>query len=245
MPRTVQQLFDLSGKTALVTGGSDGVGLQMAYALGEAGARIMLTARHADALEHAVADLQSAGIDARWMAVDGEQDADICHLVDETLHRMGDVDILLNNAGVTERVPCIDPLQDGWDKAMSGNVRSYFLLSQRVAQKSMFARRQGCIINIAPLAAQGGNPVTLGAIAYSTASDSILHCTRGLAAEWGQYNITVNALCPVLSSGRMAQSTSGDEDGLKGACVLLASEAGKHITGQCLVVGHNASITGA
>ena len=101
MTRTIQQLFDLSGKTALITGGSRGLGLQMAHALGEAGARVMLSARKADELEQAVAELQAAGIDARWVAADCAQEADIQHLVGETLQRMGDVDILVNNAGAT------------------------------------------------------------------------------------------------------------------------------------------------
>ena len=101
MTRTIQQLFDLTGKTALVTGGSRGLGLQLAHALGEAGARIMLSSRKASDLEEAMADLQAAGIDARWIAADCSQEADIRRLADETLERMGHVDILVNNAGAT------------------------------------------------------------------------------------------------------------------------------------------------
>ena len=97
--RTIQQVFDLTGKTALVTGGSRGLGLQMAHALGEVGARIMLSSRKAEDLEQACAELQAAGIDARWVAADCAKDAEITRLADETLPRMGDVDILVNNAG--------------------------------------------------------------------------------------------------------------------------------------------------
>src|SRR4051794_26321492 len=108
MHRTIQQLFDLNGKTALVTGGSRGLGLQMAHALGEAGARIMLTSRKADDLEEATAQLQGAGIDARWIAADCGKEEDILRLTEETLTRMGNVDILVNNAGAAWGAPAED-----------------------------------------------------------------------------------------------------------------------------------------
>ena len=95
-PRTTRQLFDLTGKTALITGGSRGLGLQMAHALGEAGAKIMLSSRKADDLEQAAAELQAAGIDARWIAADCSKEEDTRRLADETLQRMGAVDILVN-----------------------------------------------------------------------------------------------------------------------------------------------------
>src|SRR3990167_3939704 len=108
MTRTIQTLFDLTGKTALVTGGSRGLGLQMAHALGEAGAKIMLSSRKAEDLEQAAAELQAAGIDARWIAADCAKEADIARLADETLQRMGDVDILINNAGASWGAPAED-----------------------------------------------------------------------------------------------------------------------------------------
>ena len=125
MTRTVQPPADLSGQIALVTGSSRGLGLQVARALGAAGAKIMLCARQAEALELAVAELQAAGIDARWTAADCQQPAGLQHLVSETLQRMGDVDILVNSAG------------------------NQVLLSQLLVQQSMRARRAGCIINLA------------------------------------------------------------------------------------------------
>ena len=108
MTRTVQQLFDLEGKTALVTGGSRGLGLQLAHALGEAGARVMLSARKEGELEEAVADLQAAGIDARWIAADCAKEEDIRKLADQTLERMGNIDILVNNAGAAWGAPAED-----------------------------------------------------------------------------------------------------------------------------------------
>ena len=113
--RTTQQLFDLTGKTALVTGGSRGLGLQMAHALGEAGARVMLSSRKAHDLEQAVADLQAAGIDARWSAADCSREEDIRRLADEALQRMGRVDILVNNAGASWGAPAEDYPMAAWE----------------------------------------------------------------------------------------------------------------------------------
>ena len=111
---SVKQLFDLTGQVALVPGGSRGLGLQMAHALGEAGARIMLSSRKAEDLEQAAAELQAAGIDARWIAADCAIEADIHRLADETLERMGDIDILVNNAGAAWGAPAEDHPLDAW-----------------------------------------------------------------------------------------------------------------------------------
>ena len=251
--RSVQQLFDLSGKTALVSGGSRGLGLQMAHALGEAGARIMLSSRKAEELEQAVAELQDSGIDARWIAADCAAEADIHRLVEQTLQRMGDIDILVNNAGASWGAPAEDHPVAAWDKVMDLNVRGYFLLSQAVARHSMIARRSGRIVNVASIAGLNGNPSYMKTIAYNTSKGAVLNFTRALAAEWGAYNITVNAICPgffpskmtaglLASVGeeKMAQAAPlqrlGDDEDLKGICLLFASDAGKHITGQWLAV---------
>ncbi len=260
--RTVQQLFDLSGKTALVTGGSRGLGLQMAFALGEAGARIMISSRKADDLEQAMADLQAAGIDARWIAADCAKEADITRLVDDTLHRMGDIDILVNNAGASWGAPAEDHPVAAWDKVMDLNVRGYFLLSQQVAKKCMIARRSGRIINVASIAGLNGNPPFMQTIAYNTSKGAVINFTRALGAEWGAHHITVNAICPGFFPSRMTAGLLstvgedqmaaaaplkrlGDDEDLKGVCLLFASDAGKHITGQWLAVdGGVSSVTG-
>ena len=259
MTRTIQQLFDLKGKTALVTGGSRGLGLQMAHALGEAGARIMLSSRKADELEKAVADLEAAGIDARWTAADCAVEADIHRLADDTLERMGDIDILVNNAGAAWGAPAEDHPLDAWDKVMNLNVRGYFLLSQRVAKKSMIARKQGRIINIASIAGLGGNPPEMQTIAYNTSKGAVVNFTRALACEWGRYGITVNAICPGFFPSKMTRGTLenlgeeklaahaplkrlGDDEDLKGITLLYASDAGKHITGQWLAVDGGVSV---
>ena len=251
--RTIQQLFDLKGKTALVTGGSRGLGLQMAHALGEAGARIMLSSRKAADLEGAVADLQAAGIDARWIAADCAKEADIERLARETLERMGDIDILVNNAGATWGAPAEDHPLDAWDKVMNLNVRGYFLLSQYVAKHSMIARKKGSILNVASIAGLGGNPVGMQTIAYNTSKGAVINFTRALAGEWGRYGIRVNAICPGFFPSKMTAgllqalgedtlrahaplNRLGDDEDLKGLSVLLASDAGKHITGQYVAV---------
>jgi len=143
MARTIQQLFDLTGQVALVTGGSRGLGLQMAHALGEAGAKIMLSSRKAADLEQAAAELQAAGIDARWIAADCGKEEDIRRLAAETIERMGPIDILVNNAGATWGAPAEEHPIGAWDKVMNLNVRGYFILSQEVANRCMIPRGKG------------------------------------------------------------------------------------------------------
>jgi NAD(P)-dependent dehydrogenase (short-subunit alcohol dehydrogenase family) len=262
MTRTVQELFDLKGKTALVTGGSRGLGLQLAHALGEAGAKIMLSSRKAGDLEEAAAELQAAGIDARWIAADCSREEDIRKLADQTLERMGDIDILVNNAGAAWGAPAEDHPVEAWDKVMNLNVRGYFILSQHVAKRSMIPRQQGRIINVASIAGLGGNPPEMQTIAYNTSKGAVVTFTQALACEWGRHGINVNAICPGFFPSRMTQGTLarmgedklaahaplrrlGDDEDLKGVTLLFASAAGKHITGQWLAVdGGVSAITG-
>ncbi len=253
MARTIQQLFDLTGQVALVTGGSRGLGLQMAYALGEAGARIMLSSRKAADLEEAAAELQDAGIDARWIAADCGKPEDIARLAAETVERMGPIDILVNNAGATWGAPAEDHPLEAWDKVMNLNVRGYFLLSQSVAKSSMIPRGRGRIINIASIAGLAGNPPEMRTIAYNTSKGAVVNFTRALAGEWGEHGITVNAICPGFFPSKMTHGLLeqlgadnmaakpplrrlGDDEDLKGLTLLYASDAGKHITGQWLAV---------
>ena len=259
MTRTVQQLFDLTGKTALVTGGSRGLGLQMAHALGEAGARIMLSSRKADDLEQAAAELQAAGIDARWVAADCAKEEDLRRLADETLQRMGDVDILVNNAGASWGAPAEDHPVAAWDKVMNLNIRGYFILSQHLAKASMIPRKSGRIINISSIAGLNGNPPEMQTIAYNTSKTAVIGFTKTLAAEWGKYNINVNAICPgffmtkmaavliqTLGEEKMASHAPlgrlGSDEDLKGLTLLYASDAGRHITGQWLAVDGGVSV---
>jgi gluconate 5-dehydrogenase len=257
--RTIQQLFDLKGKTALVTGGSRGLGLQIAHALGEAGAKVMLSARKEGELEEAAAELQAAGIDARWIAADCAKEEEIRSLADRTLERLGDVHILVNNAGAAWGAPAEDHPVEAWDKLMNLNVRGYFILSQHLAKKSMIPMKYGRIINIASIAGLGGNPPEMQTLAYNTSKGAVINFTRALGAEWGKYNITVNAICPGFFPSRMTKGTLerlgedklaahaplrrlGDDEDLKGLTALFASDAGKHITGQWLAVDGGVSV---
>lgn len=253
MTRTVQQLFDLSGKTALVTGGSRGLGLQMAHALGEAGAKVLLTSRKANDLQEAAAELKAAGIDADWIAADCADEGDIERLAKEAVQRLGHVDILINNAGASWGAPAEDHPTAAWDKVMNLNVRGYFLLSQQIARLSMLKRKSGRIINLASIAGLGGNPTGMKTIAYNTSKGAVINFTRALAGEWGEHGITVNAICPGFFKTKMAAilietlgedemkshaplRRLGDDEDLKGLTLLYASDAGKHITGQWMAV---------
>lgn len=253
MTRTVKQLFDLSGKTALVTGGSRGLGLQIAHALGEAGAKLMLSSRKAADLEASAAELRSAGIDVHWIAADCANEADIHRLASDTLKALGHVDILVNNAGAAWGAPAEDHPLEAWDKVMNLNVRGYFILSQFVGKHSMIPRRHGSIINIASIAGLGGNPSGMKTLAYNTSKAAVINFTRALAGEWGEHGIRVNAICPGFFPSKMTAGTLkamgeevlashaplrrlGDDEDLKGISLLYASDAGKHITGQWLAV---------
>ncbi len=253
MSTNIKTLFDLSGKTALVTGGSRGLGLQIAEALGEAGARILLTSRKASDLEQAAAHLQAKGIDTRWVAADASDAAQIARVADEAMQRLGQVDILVNNAGATWGAPAEDHPLEAWDKVMNINIRSIFLMSQAIGKLSMIPRRAGRIINVASIAGLSGAGPETQFIAYGTSKGAVVNFTRTLAGEWGHYGITVNALAPGMFPSKMTRSTFekmgteaiartaplnrvGDDDDLKGAAVLFASAAGKHITGQILAV---------
>ena len=259
MTRTIQKLFDLSGKTALITGGSRGLGLQLAEALGEAGAKVIISSRKESDLIESVDKLKSAGIDASWIAADASKESDIRALADEAIKRLGHVDILVNNAGAAWGAPAEDHPVDAWDKVMNLNIRGYFILSQHIAKHSMIARASGRIINVASIAGLGGNPRGMTTVAYNTSKGAVVNFTRALACEWGAHNITVNAICPGFFPSKMTMGTLkamgeetlaahaplgrlGDDEDLKGACVLFASDAGKHITGQLLAVDGGVSV---
>lgn len=247
-------LFDLKGKTALVTGGSRGLGLQIAQALGDCGARILLSARKAEELQAAQAQLEGRGIDADWVSADGADPDAIGSLVDTATERLGHVDILVNNAGASWGAPAEDHPLEAWDKVFDLNVRGLFVLTQQIGKRSMIPRRQGRVINVASVAGLRGNPPgAMQTIAYNSAKGAVINFTRALAGEWGRHNINVNALAPGFFPSKMTHGLIkhlgeealmgnaplrrlGDDDDLKGAALLLASAAGKHITGQVLAI---------
>ncbi len=194
---TIQQLFDLKGQTALITGGSRGLGLQIAEALGEQGARIVLSARKADELQAAQAHLQARGIEADWIAADGARDDEIARLADESLARLGHIDILVNNAGATWGAPAEDHPVEAWDKVMNLNIRGLFLLTQRVGQAvddpaPPWPRDQRGVHRRAGRqpAGQHGDDC----LQHLQGRRGQLHAHAG--GRVGEHNITVNALAP-------------------------------------------------
>jgi len=251
--RTVQELFSLTGKTAVVTGGSRGLGLQLAEALGEQGARVLVAARKQAELDEACAHLKARGIEASAIAADLGDEAGVAAFAEAALARLGQVDILVNNAGATWGAPAEDYPLEAWDKVMNLNVRSIFLLCQAFGRE-MIPRGHGRIVNIASIAGLAGNPPgTMQTIAYNTSKAAVINFTRTLAGEWGRHGITVNAIAPgffpskmtkgiltAIGADALAQQAPlhrlGDDEDLKGAVVLFASDAGKHITGQVLAV---------
>jgi NAD(P)-dependent dehydrogenase (short-subunit alcohol dehydrogenase family) len=255
---SLKKLLDLSGKVALVTGGSRGLGLQAAEALGELGARVAITARKAAELDLAVKHLASLGVEAMAVPVDLGRRENIPGAVDAVAARFGTVDILVNNAGTTWGAPAEDHPAEAWDKVMRLNVDAMFFLSQEVGRRFMIPRRSGKIVNVASVAGLNGNPPGMTTIAYNTSKGAAVNLTRALAAEWGRYDINVNAVCPGFFPTRMTHGLlgvigdavlastplgrlGGDED-LKGAVAFLATEASRHVTGQCLVVDGGASL---
>jgi NAD(P)-dependent dehydrogenase (short-subunit alcohol dehydrogenase family) len=255
---SLKKLLDLSGKVALVTGGSRGLGLQMAEALGEMGARVALTARKAAELDVAVKHLAALGVEAMAVPVDLGKREGIPGTVDAVAARFGTVDILVNNAGTTWGAPAEDYPDEAWDKVMRLNIDAMFFLSREVGRRFMIPRRSGKIVNVASVAGLSGNPPGMQTIAYNASKGAAVNLTRALAAEWGRYDINVNAICPGFFPSRMTHGLlgtigdmvvattplgrlGGDED-LKGAVAFLASDASRHVTGQYLVVDGGASL---
>jgi gluconate 5-dehydrogenase len=255
----VGELLDLRGRNALVTGGSRGLGLQMAEALGEMGARLALTARKKDELDEAVSRLKKAGIEAVSYVCDiGRREA-IAPVAGQILGDFRKIDILVNNAGATWGAAAEDHPLEAWDKLVSVNLTGAFLLTQIIGKRSMIPARWGRIVNIASIAGlMGQDKRIVRTLAYNTTKGGLVNFTRALAAEWGEHGITVNAICPGFFPSRMTRATLdttgelirdwtptkrlGNDEDLKGLVVLLASEASRHITGQVIAVDGGATV---
>ncbi len=249
----VKQLFDLTGRIALVTGGSRGLGLAMANALAEMGARIAITARNADELAGARDELEAQGFDVFATVSDLSRVETIAPMLEAVSETLGPIDILVNNAGTSWGGAAEDYPLDGWRKVLDVNLTGTWLVTQQVGKNSMIPRGRGRIINIASVAGlKGSLRSDFRAIAYHTSKGGLVNFTRSLAAEWGHYGIAVNAICPGFIPSKMSQAVIdrigeeiiaatplkriGTADDLKGLVVLLASEAGRHITGQTIAV---------
>ncbi len=254
----VRDLFDLTGRVALVTGGSRGLGFQMASGLAEAGAALVLTARKPDELDRAAAQLRERGSRVLAVPCDISRPEQIEAAVARTLGEYRQIDILINNAGATWGAPVLELPLDAWHKVMETNVTGTFLMAQAVGRAMTEAGRGGKVINIASIAGLVGTDAgVMDAIGYSTSKGAVIALTRDLAVKWARHGIAVNAIAPGFFPSKMNRwliehrgeailariplGRLGGEDDLKGAAVFLASRASDFVTGQVLVVDGGAT----
>jgi NAD(P)-dependent dehydrogenase (short-subunit alcohol dehydrogenase family) len=245
-------LFDLSGKTAIVTGGGKGIGRQMAQGLAEAGANVVVCARQAARCEQAAAEMEQLGVRALGLGCDVRSPEQIQSVVERTVSDFGGVDILVNNAGTVWGAPVEDVPLEGWQKVVDVNLTGVFLFSQ-AAGRVMIDGNGGSIVNIASVAGlQGGPPEIMNAIPYNTTKGGVIAFTRDLATKWARHGIRVNAIAPGWFPSDMANivlDQHGDElvkhvplgrfggpEDLKGVVVFLASDASAYVTAHTLVV---------
>jgi NAD(P)-dependent dehydrogenase (short-subunit alcohol dehydrogenase family) len=253
---TMKRLYDLTGKVALITGGSRGIGLQMAEGLGEMGARLVISARKAEQLDTAVTHLTGLGIEAKAVVADLARSESIKPLVDQAIAAFGGLDILINNAGSSWMAAAEDYPDEAWAKVIHLSVNAPFMLSREIAKRTLIPQRSGKIINISSIAGFRGNTTGQAGgghlVAYHTGKGAMLNMTRALAVEWGGYNINVNCICPGyfqtrLSEGLLARISDsvveatplrriGGSDDIKGVAAFLCSAAARHISGQIIAV---------
>lgn len=251
--------FDLTGKVALVTGGSRGLGLQIAEAFVEAGANVILTARKLAELEEAREHLNAGGGDTAALACDLSRFDTIPEVAEQAIAAFGPIDILVNNAGTSWAAPMEEHPLAGWQKVMDLNVTAPFVLTREIGKRCFLPRKTGKVLNIASIGGISGNRADSGmfTIAYNSSKAAMINFTRALATEWGRHNINVNALAPGFFPSKMSEKLIerleaqllpsiplhrfGGPADLKGPALLLVSEAGRHITGQCLAVDGGAT----
>jgi len=250
--KNVKQLFDLSGRVAVITGGSIGLGRQMAEGLAEMGADVVLCARKKERCEQAAHDLATLGVRTAALACDVKDPASIQQLMDSTVTKFGRIDILINNAGISWGAPVEQMTLADWNKVIETNLTGTFLCSQ-AAGKVMIKQGVGKIINVASVAGlRGAPPETVQAIGYHASKGGVIAFTKDLAWKWARHNIQVNALAPGWFPTHMSDwviehkkddllehiplRRFGSDHDLKGAAVFLASAASDYVTGHVLVV---------
>lgn len=246
------RLFDMTGKVALITGGSRGLGLQVAHGFGSMGAKLALTARKADELESARKELAERGYETFVVTSDLSRPETIAPMVDAVITHFGRIDILLNNAGASWGAPAASYPLDAWNKVLNTNLTGAFLVSQQVGAKSMIPNKSGAIINVASVAGFRGQMGAMQTIAYNASKGGLINFTKSLAAEWAPHGIRVNALAPGFFPSKMSAGVlkvidkqivamtplgrlGGDED-LMGPAIFLASDAASYVTGHILSV---------
>ena len=249
----VRDLFDLTGKVALITGGSRGLGLEIATGLGEAGAKVVVIARREQWLTTAEQELNRSGISSLALTCDVTNPDQVAQTIAVTLRTFGRLDILVNNAGVSWAAPAETMPLEKWRHVIDTNATGCFLMSQAAGQHMIRSREGGTIINIASfVAAFGSEPDVLDAVGYTASKGAIVSLTRDLAVKWARYGIRVNAIAPGYFDTRLSEGVLnrareriepavpmrriGRHDEIKGAALFLASAAGAYVTGQVLAV---------
>lgn len=250
----MKDYFDLKGQVAIVTGCSTGLGVQMAKALANQGANIVAVARRQNLIEEVAKEISDTyGVEALPVVCDITDTAAVDKAVDEVLKKFGRIDILVNNAGTGAVAPAEDITDDQFDHEMQVDLFGTFKFARAVAKKAMIPAKYGRVINIASMYGLVGNKIA-GSAPYHAAKGGVVNLTRALAAEWGKYNITVNAICPgyfytpltkeTLDSDFFQQNAKtmipeeryGNEGELDSAAIFLASPASSYVTGVNLPV---------
>ena len=254
---SVHELFDLTGRVSVITGGSTGLGLQMARALAEAGSHLVICSRNAQRCEQAAVELRVLGVEVLAAACDASKEGEVERLKEEVMGRFGRVDVLVNNAGRSWFAPPEDTPLERWQHVIDLNVTGTFLCSQ-IFGREMIKARRGKIINIASVSGlRGKDPAVHDSIAYNTTKGAVVNMTRDLAVKWARHNILVNAIAPgfFLASrnqgrfeerkehilGEIPLGRPGGADDLKGAALYLASDASNFVTGIVLSVDGGAT----
>jgi NAD(P)-dependent dehydrogenase (short-subunit alcohol dehydrogenase family) len=249
----VSGLFDLTGKTAIVTGGGTGIGRQMAQGLAEAGANLVLCARKAERCEQAAAELEQQGGRAIGLGCDVRDPEQVRRVVETATTELGGVDVLVNNAGTVWGANPEDMPLEGWQKVIDVNLTGVFLFAQAVGRTMIDRGNGGAIVNIASVAGlQGGPPEIMNTVVYNASKGGVIAFTRDLACKWARHGIRVNAIAPGWFPSDMSGyvldrheetlkrhiplGRFGGPDDLKGVVVFLASEASAYVTGHTLVV---------
>ena len=243
-------LFDLTGRRALITGSSQGIGYALALGLGRAGARLVLNGRDEAKLEAAQASLRGEGIEASSMAFDVIDHKAVVDAVERIEADQGAIDILVNNAGIQRRAPLEDYPVETWHELMRTNLDSVFYVGQAVARK-MIPRGHGKIVNIASLQSEAARP---GIAPYTAAKGAVKNLTKGMCTDWARHGLQINAIGPGYFATPLNQALIENPDfdawlkrrtpagrwgrveELQGACIFLASSASDFVNGQILYV---------
>jgi NAD(P)-dependent dehydrogenase (short-subunit alcohol dehydrogenase family) len=245
------KMFDITGKTAVVTGGGTGLGEAAAKALAEAGASLVLCGRKQEALERVASEIESAGGKALPVAADVTKREDVEHMAEEAEKACGKVDILVNNAGINIVKPFLKLTEEEWDSVLNTNLKGCFYCCRSFG-KGMVERKSGSIINIVSVFGRTG---FMNISPYIASKGAIVQLTKALAVEWGRHNVRVNAIAPSYMKTDMAKRDiesdervlqfnlskipmrrGGEPGELGGAVVFLASDASSFVTGETIAV---------